>query len=261
MRTKITSCQEQELFKISNGIRIHREKFFGASAQTIISLKRPASPSLGGPLFIVSLVAIAVSSIFFSFPIFYQPALGFFISTTKPIPSIIFPERPGLSAPYNKFTELAGQAGLGIPVRIKVPKINVDAALEPVGLTSGGALAVPKSPTNAGWYNMGPRPGEEGSSVIDGHFGRWKNGAPAVFDNLNKLHKGDKLYIEDEKGVTTAFVVRESRRYDPNAEATEVFGSSDGKSHLNLITCEGTWNATTKSYSDRLVVFADKEMQ
>jgi hypothetical protein len=75
------------------------------------------------------------------------------------------------------------------------------------------------------------------------------------------MQPGDKLYIKDEKGVVTTFVVRMSRSYDPAADASDVFGSSDGQAHLNLITCEGTWDKAQKSYSDRLVVFADEEME
>jgi hypothetical protein len=54
-------------------------------------------------------------------------------------------------------------------------------------------------------------------------------------------------------------VVRGMQTYDQNGNAGGVFSSSDGLAHLNLITCEGTWNAAEKSYSNRLVVFTDKE--
>jgi len=148
---------------------------------------------------------------------------------------------------------------IGEPMRLKIPKINVDTAIEYVGLTSDGAVDVPKNPTNAAWFNLGPRPGNNGSAVITGHYGPWENGKESIFDNLHKLRKGDKLYIEDDKGVIISFVVRESRSYDPKADASDVFGSNDGKSHLNLITCEGVWNKDSKSYSKRLVVFTDKE--
>lgn len=144
------------------------------------------------------------------------------------------------------------------PVRLKIPKISVDATIEPVGLAPDGAMDVPKDLANAAWLDLGPRPGESGSAVIAGHYGL-KDGKPSVFDDLYKLRKGDKLYIEDDKGTIIAFVVRENRRYAPNADASSVFISNDGKPHLNLITCEGDWNEVTKTYSQRLVVFADKE--
>lgn len=142
------------------------------------------------------------------------------------------------------------------PIRLKIPKINVDATIEQVGLAPDGSMDVPKGPAEVVWYKLGPRPGEIGSAVMAGHSG-WKNNRPAVFDNLNKLKRGDKIYVEDEKGITITFVVRESRSYDPEADATDVFTSSDGKAHLNLITCEGIWNEITKSRSERLVVFTD----
>lgn len=144
------------------------------------------------------------------------------------------------------------------PVRLKIPVINVDASIEYVGLTSAGAMDVPKGPSDVAWFDLGPRPGEDGSAVISGHYG-WKNNIPAVFDYLSKLQKGDQLYIEDENGVVTTFVVRDSRSYGERADATDVFNSSDGKAHLNLVTCEGVWNKLTKSYSKRLVVFTDRE--
>jgi sortase A len=144
----------------------------------------------------------------------------------------------------------------GIPLRLKIPSIRVDAAIEQVSLTAGGAMDVPTGPDNTAWYKLGPRPGEKGSAVIDGHSG-WKNGIPAVFDNLNKLRKGDKIYVEDQAGVTFTFVVREIRTYDPNADAGQVFYSKDNQAHLNLITCEGAWNEITKSRSERLVIFTD----
>jgi len=148
---------------------------------------------------------------------------------------------------------------LGLPVRLKIPKIKLDARLESVGLTFDGAMEVPKGPSNAAWFNLGPRPGERGSAVIDGHFGRWKNGQPTVFNNLYKLRKGDKIYVKDKKGATVAFVVRELRSYGGSDDASDVFGSSDSRAHLNLITCEGVWDKVSKSYSKRLVVFTDRE--
>ena len=145
----------------------------------------------------------------------------------------------------------------GLPIRLRIPKIDVDAALQYVGLTANGEMDVPKDPSNAAWLDTGPRPGEKGTAVIDGHFG-WKNDIPAVFDDLTKLQNGDEVYVNDENGATTTFVVREIRVYGANEVASEVFVSSDGKAHLNLITCEGVWNADQKSYSGRLVVFTDK---
>ncbi len=144
---------------------------------------------------------------------------------------------------------------IGKPVRVIIPSIDVDASVEYVGLTALGAMDVPKDPNAVAWFNLGVRPGEEGSAVIAGHSG-YKN-KPAVFDNLHLLQNGSQFSIEDDKGITTSFVVRDIRMYDLGADAGDVFGSSDGIAHLNLVTCEGVWDAVSKTYSKRRVVFAD----
>jgi LPXTG-site transpeptidase (sortase) family protein len=145
-----------------------------------------------------------------------------------------------------------------LPVRLVIPALNIDATIEYVGLTLQGAMAVPTGPTSTAWFDLGPRPGENGSAVIAGHEG-WKDGVRAVFDDLYKLRIGDKVYVEDGQNATTTFVVHGIRTYDQNGDAAEIFNSDDGRAHLNLITCEGIWNAAEKSYSNRLVVFTDME--
>jgi len=147
----------------------------------------------------------------------------------------------------------------GRPVHLKIPGINVDSVVEYVGMTSLGAMDMTKSLDNVAWFKLGKRPGENGSAVIGGHFSGGKNGNTSVFDNLYKLRPGDKIFVEDDQGNTITFVVRESRRYDSKADATDIFSSNDGKAHLNIITCDGVWNKYSSSYSQRLVVFTDKE--
>lgn len=162
-------------------------------------------------------------------------------------------------AEYIDNAALPKQTSLGIPIHLRIPKISVDAKIDSVGITSDGAVGAPKGPANVTWYNLGPRPGDKGSAVITGHYGKWKNGEGSVFDDLSKLSHGDKIYVEDEKGTTISFVVRELRTYDQNENVPEVFSSGDGKAHLNIITCEGVWIEAQQTYSNRLIVFADKE--
>ena len=144
----------------------------------------------------------------------------------------------------------------GLPVRLKIPAINVNAAVQYVGIDASGTMAAPNGLKDVAWLKTGTRPGDIGSAVIAGHYGA-KSGI--VFNDLYKLKKGDDIYVEDDNGEESHFIVRESRTYDPKADASDVFGSSDGKAHLNLVTCEGIWDSARKTYSNRLVVFADKE--
>lgn len=145
----------------------------------------------------------------------------------------------------------------GLPVRLKIPFIGVDSAIEDALITPDGRMDVPAGSVNVAWFALGPHPGKVGSAVIGGHFGI-SNGKPFVFYNLDKLKTGDKIYILDDKGETLAFQIRKIRSFDRNADATTVFTSNDGLAHLNLITCEGTWNRVNGNYPLRLVVFADK---
>lgn len=142
-----------------------------------------------------------------------------------------------------------------LPVHLIIPGINVDAVVKDVGLTSEGAMEVPNNASDVGWYKLGSLPGETGSAVISGHFDG-REGNTGVFNNLNKLKPGDKIYVINDQGITITFVVRESRTYNPGY-ADEVFFPNDGGTHLNLVTCDGVWGKNKKNYSKRLVVFAD----
>ncbi len=147
-----------------------------------------------------------------------------------------------------------------LPVLIKIPSIKVNAKIEQVGITKTGAMGSPVGPKEVGWFSLGIKPGDIGSSVLDGHSG-WKNNIPAVFDDLYKVKIGDKIYVTDDKGITKIFIVKVIKRLDPKADATSVFTSKDGKAHLNLITCTGLWNTILKSHSQRLVIFSDMEIK
>jgi len=151
------------------------------------------------------------------------------------------------------------KAFAGAPVSIQVPRIAVDAPIDPMGVLPNGDMQAPEGAVRTGWYKLGPHPGNEGSAVIAGHFGRWKNGEASVFDDLHTLQPGDKVMVRDDAGAIITFVVRQTRVFGRDDDAKAIFVSNDGKAHLNLITCQGTWEASKKTYSDRLVVFTDRE--
>jgi LPXTG-site transpeptidase (sortase) family protein len=174
---------------------------------------------------------------------------------SEPVETILgvfFPEQANAAPPDLRRTSK-------LSMRLKIPKIKVDAIVETVGLTANGEMGVPKGAINVALFDRGPRPGETGSAVITGHYGLWRNGKDSVFDKLHTLKKGDVLHIKKDDGTTVSFVVRELRTYGEHEDATEVFSSDDGKAHLNLITCAGVWNKLSATYSQRLVVLTDKE--
>jgi sortase (surface protein transpeptidase) len=147
-------------------------------------------------------------------------------------------------------------ATLADPARLIIPAIGVIAPVEFVGILSNGDLATPtESPwEHVGWYETGPRPGEVGSAVIDGHLDR-PGGYPAVFWNLRSLHIGDKVIVNDTSGKSWTFRVTRVALYPPQqAPVQEIFGNNAGH-YLNLITCAGDWIPSQHQTTLRLVVF------
>ncbi len=145
------------------------------------------------------------------------------------------------------------------PIGLIIPAINVDAIIEPIGLTPEGALGAPAGPYNAGWFSRGVTPGDKGVAIIDGHYG-WKDHIPAIFNNLASVKKGDRIFIYSAKGDTTIFTVTKIASYGENASTSDIFVSHDTGAHLVIVTCAGVWSVAEKSYSERVVVSADLEV-
>jgi sortase (surface protein transpeptidase) len=143
----------------------------------------------------------------------------------------------------------------GLPQTIRIPKINVDAKIESVGMDSRGRMDVPQDSDNTAWFSPGYRPGKNGSAVIDGHKDN-ADGSPSVFWDLTKLAPGDTIIVTDDAGHEFTFAVDRLEKYpDATFPIKEVFAAADVP-QLNLITCNGTWDKNAKNYSDRLVVYS-----
>lgn len=142
------------------------------------------------------------------------------------------------------------------PERLLIPRIQVNAPIEEVGIAPNGDLATPtRNPwVDTGWYSAGTLPGARGSAVIDGHLDR-PGGAPAVFWLLRQLHAGDIVKVHESNGQTLRFQVTDVEYYEPqNAPLQQIFGDAGG-TYLNLITCAGDWIPTQHQTSLRLVVY------
>jgi LPXTG-site transpeptidase (sortase) family protein len=142
-----------------------------------------------------------------------------------------------------------------VPASLEIPAIDLKAEVEAVGLKENGEMAVTESFEKIGWYENGYKPGEPGSAVIGGHIDS-RNG-PAIFYNLNKLSKGDELTVTSKKGESRTFVVTGKKEYPwDDAPLKSIFGYSHS-STLNLITCTGNFDRSSRNYSKRLVVYTE----
>ncbi|KKT66402.1 MAG: Peptidase C60 family protein [Candidatus Woesebacteria bacterium GW2011_GWA2_44_33] len=141
----------------------------------------------------------------------------------------------------------------GIPIRLKIPTINVNASIQSVGLDQEGAMGVPDSPLDVGWLDLETLSGSVGSAVISGHLNR-ENGEPGVFADLDKLKVSETIFLEKVNGDEAAYMVSEIHTYDSDY-TKDAFGMHEG-GRLSLVTCNGVWDKKAKNYNKRLVVTA-----
>jgi sortase (surface protein transpeptidase) len=141
-----------------------------------------------------------------------------------------------------------------VPVRLEIPRIHVASSLARLGREADGTVQVPSRWEVAGWYALGPRPGDPGSAVILGHVDS-KRG-PAVFYRLRELGPGDEIDITRADGSSVRFVVERTAQYDKQRFPTEEVYYPTLAPELRLVTCGGRFDFTTGHYRSNIVVFA-----
>lgn len=143
-----------------------------------------------------------------------------------------------------------------MPIRLRIPRLSVDAPVIPVGLERDGAMGIPQSAEEVGWFNRGVKPGTTGNAVLAGHLDTVL-GTPGVFAQLRAMQPGDPIEVTDANGTLQRFTVRTTAVYpEDQAPLEEIFGAASG-AQLRLITCHGPWGGET--YQERLVVTAVKD--
>jgi len=139
------------------------------------------------------------------------------------------------------------------PARLVIPAIGVNARIEARGLDSNRDLATAADFRNVAWYDLGPRPGDPGNAILNGHVNWWTG--DAVFTRLAQLRPGDRINVVRADGVAVTFKVAAKQVVDANARIASLFAPSS-RSTLTLITCSGVWNPFTQSDTQRVLVSA-----
>lgn len=142
------------------------------------------------------------------------------------------------------------------PLQITIPSIDVQAEIQPVGLTANGEMDAPSNFVDVAWYKDGTVPGMKGSAVIAGHLSG-KKVPEAVFFDLKKLVLGDEILVTDESGATWTFKVTAVKSYQYSDPADEVFLGDNTVARLNLITCAGSWLSGISLFEERIVIFSE----
>ncbi len=142
------------------------------------------------------------------------------------------------------------------PVRFAAPRLGVTAAVDPVGVDSRGAVAIPPDARRVGWYRFGPVPGDPvGSAVLVGHRDSRTQGKGALFP-MADLVVGDVLLVAQVDGSVLKYRVVERRLYQKVGLPVQIFFARSGPPRLTVITCGGPYDPDRGGYQDNLVVTA-----
>ena len=187
------------------------------------------------------------------------------ITGEQPAPpkTMATPTAPPLSfaettAPSEPPVFMVPPARAGLPSRIAIPTIGLNAAVERAGLLPDNSPGTPQDYANTAWFEGSARPGEVGNAVINGHVDSTRG--PAVFFNLPKLKVGDYVYVTGDDSVERTFVVRGVERYGPyDAPLERIFGNRTDGTFLNLITCDNAtaFDRRTASYTGYVTVYTE----
>jgi sortase (surface protein transpeptidase) len=140
------------------------------------------------------------------------------------------------------------------PIHLSIPAIHLSVPLSVLGLNADGTVSVPIDFNEPGWYHLDAAPGQIGSAVILGHIDSYLG--PAVFAELHDLVPGDRITVQLANGSTARFVVIGKATYlKTQFPASLVYGPRS-YSALQLVTCGGTFDDTTRSYLSNLVIYS-----
>ncbi|MET7302344.1 class F sortase [Embleya sp. NPDC005575] len=175
----------------------------------------------------------------------------------QPVPAAAQPGAPPTATPSaNPSHDESPVMRRSQPVRIKIPKIKVDAPFIGLSLNASGVLEVPPAADRnlAGWYSDGITPGARGNAIVLGHVDTMMG--PAIFWGLGSLKPGDTVEIARVDGSVARFAVDSVEAFPKDAFPDERVYGKTTDAQLRLITCGGVYDKKAKDYKDNVVVFA-----
>lgn len=140
-----------------------------------------------------------------------------------------------------------------VPVSLSIPAISVSVPLSALGLNPTGTVQVPTDVQRPGWYDLGPSPGQMGSSVILGHVDTFQG--PAIFFHLPTLQPGDDVVVTLADGAVATFRVNTVEIYLKTEFPARLVYGTHGDRALQLVTCGGAFDTATGHYLSNVVVF------
>lgn len=159
------------------------------------------------------------------------------------------------TAPGATFGKELSPLPYAIPDRVRIPAIQVDAPMMPVGLDAAGWVDAPppEDPNLAGWFTGAVSPGEKGTAVVVGHVDNSQG--PAVFYGLGALKQGNHVEVARRDGKTAVFEIYGIEVFEKNNFPGDRVYASKGTAELRVITCGGGFSQQN-GYDGNVVVFA-----
>ncbi|MGW3866650.1 class F sortase [Streptomyces sp. NPDC005047] len=142
------------------------------------------------------------------------------------------------------------------PIGLSLPRLDVAATVDPVGVDENSEVQIPVDPKRVGWYRFSPAPGAaEGSSVIVGHVDSDGRGL-GVLVALNDVRKGDRVTVGRADGSTVEYRITSRRTVGKQDLAASGVFLRDGPAVLTMITCAGPYLPDKGGYQNNLLVTA-----
>ncbi|WP_030943819.1 class F sortase [Streptomyces sp. NRRL S-646] len=160
--------------------------------------------------------------------------------------------------PDTELPPAARPLGNALPQRIDIPDLGVRAPVVPRGLDRQGAIDPPPfdRADTVGWYAGGARPGAAGAALMVGHVDTETR--PAVFYKLSSLRSGETVRVIRDDGRVAEFTVDDVQVQSRDRfDARQAYGQHrPGRAELRLITCGGTFDQDSGSYTANVIVSA-----
>ena len=164
----------------------------------------------------------------------------------------------GEPAPPSPFTTTAPRGAVdrtAWPTVVRIARLEVDAPVGPVGIGTAGALIIPASPMDVGWYQGGAVPGEPGVALLTSHLDTRREGR-GVFAGLTRLAIGDEVLLADGAGREQRWRITARTQHRKDGLPVGLFART-GDPVLALVTCGGPFDASARSYRDNVIVWAE----
>jgi hypothetical protein len=160
----------------------------------------------------------------------------------------------GTPAPPGPATATPPPPGGVQPSRVRIPSLDVDAAVVDLALNPDRTLEVPQDVETTGWWAGGTRPGAAGPAIVVGHVD--SETGPAVFHRLRDLDPGDRVEVVGVDGTVVPYRVDALETHPKDEFPTSaVYGPTQGPT-LRLVTCGGEFDEDSQHYRDNTIAYA-----